>query len=1398
MELFPRCRAEFNMPCSINWVYWMVRHVVDLLESGEASVEDTLANATAGAYDKDFGFWPDIIDLETGRFLASGAPLSVRKFAPGDSRIGNTVDDVFSAEAPTIQKGFWKYLLERGDARYVEYIGRDSYHASAQPRVLYWEIACNVSSSSKRYAVVSSYTNLEAGDLAQTCDSTSDELCSVTYAAQTTGTTVSRLLTAEDENQVRLVLYAVTSGAFNPRHNRDEGAAPCYGGQSVLDSGCFFPVVVDAETGKIVAHGNDRPGVGNGTRGATFIGRSVSEPPWDITSLEELRLPAEAGGTFRLMRHSATGLTKYLPNPTNVSNNFIMGLSVFNRTYYVYCPYLHRMGTVREGPYCTACSSTENHPCGWNNARVLLGHIQTMLLGTVVDDDHPFEDAWNEVTTNPEYAIDTLGTKDFYAFAYDWEDICVAHGRFPQFVGNALSVNAEFIADQVDLAALHLRWVEASTTDAKFAVRYPWLTSDGECCFDKVVYVIQIARNKRNYYVAVGIGETQPKLPTFSEAQNGYISSKYRSYDADLLAQSAVALGIFSFATAETHAMYLDAVGNVSAIAEPSRQNLKSQGFSEAALETWWDTSTNPFQLMVWAEIQSDLVDDHIIVYEPEPAYVGKTLDEVSALMGAEPLNFVSLSPGDWSSDLYQIRRTLDDDLESHFLYYDSIDVADEIFDGRLDGAGARLHLAVFVRDERAPPSGAHVDTGGCETINAYSSAALGVPGDQCVCDENTVQTWRTLSYEDDDDDKGLSCLEDRGEAKRVTQLYEMACVNLTSCPAGRYRSGNDVCVQCDAGKFRLSGSDASCRSCEPGRFATKPGSVQCTDCPANRYQDQSGMTTCSECPKNTARFVLPPKIQPLGTAITDCLCIPGSCDSYPCKYPYVIEQIFLDHGVPLPYNSSSAAADPRRDTGAYVTGFRETSGVECEECPNGGVCLGASNPPYPAVGFNGKKWGRVVGVGREARYTGVNRRTLQAEWRSRVKFYECEGEQEGDSHWCDGDFRCHERTRRKGRLMCWAIAKKYFSLFGKDYKCRGGKVVRYFMTIVLFAAAILVFLFLNVVMGSYPAMDIFLNNARNMSIIKDFNISWPLNKKYFFSLWYWFTLLDITQIDTEIVQPTCVAHESFETQVITQMSLFLVETVFYFGYAFLSMPRAANDEARQSLVSKAMSRVLSATTMMYPTLADVGLRGFICKTFDDNNSYLIADLNVRCWTSRTHARILVFCTSLTIFVVVYPVVIFLTLRHYHARNELHSKLCLERYGLLYEGFKLENYQWGVFQIAKAFTLSCIQVLLEPRVTMQIFTALMVLIFAVAAHFYHNPFLHRKSDHLEAFLLFATCAMIGMGSTFETLDAEDNNSRVEGVIFALLHFLLLSAVFASLRAVYVDVWERRLTTESRL
>jgi len=1405
MEMFPRCRAEFHTPCSINWVWWLVNDLTNIIETSD-EIEEILRNTSLGVYNRQFNFWPEIIDYETGIYVASGAPDTL------ESRIGRTIDQVLSAEAPIDQSGLWSYIKEQEDNRYFEFIAKDNYHTDAINRIGYYKIACKEiqrkrivdatgldentfggNNNNRTLAIIVAFSHRPANDVTASCDSRYSELCSIEYAALVNGAITATILRSETENDLRLIFYDIAQGNYNRKYSFEQENQLC------LEDGCFSPFIID-ENGILVSHGMDSVNSYDYIETGTNI---LESKHFNIESMALLEAPANEGGGFTFFRHNSMGHLS-VNGQENVTIGFITGVYMFGKRYYISVPFIHRMADVKLGPYCEACSAFENYPCGWKNARTLLGYQQAMLLASPIDNNTSFDEAWLRIVEDESYAISTRGWKDFYAFAYDFNGTCVAHGRIPQFVGRNVTTNLyPFIGGKgIDIWDLHLQWIEASKTDGAAAIRYPWVDDNAEI-FDKVVYVIQIARNGHNYYIAVGLGEAQPAVPTFAQAQHGYISSEYRSFDDDRYVQTLIGFTTFFLATAQNVQQYKAALGNLSQFSYPTRNDLLDQGYSDDDLRTWWDNTTNPYTVLIYSE-----ATDSIIIYDMEPAYIGLSLSDLGTATDTGTISLESMNAGEWQDFTVSFRKKLSAETSQHFLFYDTLEIADHIYDGLLDGVGERLHMGIFIRDREAPSSAAILD-GGCSAIDGVLGLHTDIPGDQCTCPTSpgaqtlwpTEKNWTAHGV---DDSLDLSCYDGKQVVSKLLEFYSMDCDTPLFCDAGAYYDTDlEKCIPCPAGTYRLDTSVHSCVPCPLGTATARTGQIQCTECGSQEYADETGLVSCKSCPLNTERYVSQ-IIQPLGTSIDDCLCQLGVCDEAPCKLPYRVEEIILSMNHELDYaitpNSTLPKANwPRPETGAYITGYRESTGQQCEECPEGAICLGGTNPPFPRMGYSGAKWGEIIGIGANYEYKGVSRQDLQNKWHNRIKFTRCEGENKGQDR-CKANFRCHRKRRRQNQLMCWAIKKGRVELFGEEWQCPSSRFSQWLLTIFMFVAAIIVFLFLNVLLGSFTAMDIFLYNTRSMSIIKDFNLSWPLDEKWLFSLDKWFTFLDISQIDVEIVEPTCVTNTTFLLHVVTQSCLLVLEVIFYFGnafYTFFTKGRSLDHDDRRSLFSKAISRTLSATTMMYPTLADVGFRGFGCREFGDGQMYLIADLDVRCWDTKRHKTILILCSLLTAMVFAYPVAIWLKLRELNHTNRLHDPVALERYGLIYEGFKLENYQWGVFQLFKALVLSIIQGCLPTRPTMQVFASLNFLIFSVACHFYYNPFLHRKSDYLEAFFLFATCIFIGIGSTFNTLDSEDSDNAVEHVLYGLLHLLLFTCVGVSLRAVYVDIRERKLTAQSR-
>lgn len=1370
MTIFPRCNAQFNAPCSTNWVYWMVHDIVAALDNGTA-VDVVLSDVNAKAYNRDFNFWPELVS-SGGRFVASGAPDTV---AP---REGHTFDEVMSNESYISQEGLWSYLTKEGDALYRMFVGRDGYHDAPVRRVAYLLFTCRDDfvwgpgdEDRGRLAVLASYSDEPFDFVEQSCNATADELCSVRYSARVNGEVTTKLLLAEDSNSLRMVLHEITDGAYN---FNEKDAPPC----TREDPGCFYPVVFD-DSGVIMAHGAM----------PEHIGEVIIDRPGYAAAFGRWKKTASDGGGFTFYEagpHELSGNESLLQ--FNSSIGLLTGVTHFNETYYIGVSFNHALGTNRNGPYCRPCLANESFACGWQNARVLLGHLQAMLLASTIDDETSFDEAWARVSSDDNYAISTTGpgTKDFYAFAYDFNGTCVAHGLFESFTGNTGLENfGQFFNNDAEaVESLHQQWINASMTDASWAIRYKWPRyperEDPEL-FDKVVYVIQIARNGRNYYVAVGIGEAEPPLPSFASSANGYYSAEYASYETEFVAEVTMGAVEFLLATAGNHTEYNQALDVVRDLRRPTYDDLRSWDYSDVELGRWWNDTLHPFAVFAWSQVL-----DQIVVWGPEPAWEGLSLADFSERAGIDELSFSGLAEGFWKDGLVDFRKQSGAASGQHFLFYNVIDIADEIYDDVKNGISDSLHLAIFVRDEYAPRSNAFER---CDLITAVPDD-FAIPGDQCAC-----QYGGTPVFEDRANITG-DCFEERRGTLAASLLtrYDMMCDFV--CPAGQYKNSDGNCQLCEAGRFRTEGDDSSCTACEPGRFSASEGAIVCTTCSFVEWQDQYNATDCNACPLNTQR-VFTNEVQELGTKQSDCLCFAGTCDNYPCKLSRDVEELYASLNESLPYtyvvsNESDLTLPnlPRAGTGAYLPGYSTESGGACKTCPTGGICLGGTDVPFPDEGYS------------EANHYKVTRETMQTKWKNTLTFKECDGDRNGQD-WCRTNFTCGD-GRRSNRLMCWSIQKKRVELVGTEYACPSGDEARWIFTAMLFAGVFVVFLFLNVIMGSFPAMDIFLNNARSMSIIKDFNISWPRNARSAAKsgltrgLDYWFTLLDVSQIDIEVVQPTCVWQERFLTHALTQWCVLLLELAWYFGSAAVRCVRAKTTDERRHYYSTAIGQSLSALTMMYPTLCEVGFRAFMCQEFNNNRSYLLADLNVRCWHSVAHKQLLLICSLLVAIVIAYPVIVAAILQQLQDDKRMHSSEALERYGLFYVGFKPENYQWSVLQIVKALMLSVIQVLLSKRPALQIFSSLMVLIFSVAMQFYYNPFLHRKSDILEAFLLFATSATVGIAAAFELVEAENRGqTTVELTLVILLHLIYLGALVFSLLCVFHNMRERKFVEESR-
>lgn len=221
------------------------------------------------------------------------------------------------------------------------------------------------------------------------------------------------------------------------------------------------------------------------------------------------------------------------------------------------------------------------------------------------------------------------------------------------------------------------------------------------------------------------------------------------------------------------------------------------------------------------------------------------------------------------------------------------------------------------------------------------------------------------------------------------------------------------LCVPCARGTA-FDPDTFECVPCEAGRYAPEPGMSDCVSCDTTGgYSSGNGSSTCSACPSGTARTVGTP-----GVDVSECVCK---------------ERFYTLSG----------------------------PGVECTPCPEGAVCLGGLQPPFPQPGY----WA-------DPAFPDVMLHCPAAE--------SCEG---GANHSC--------APGSQGRL-CSECAPGYYKFGVSCSVCPSDPTLASLQTLGLVLAVLVLWLAVNAVSGNVTVIDQALLFAQVVNHIQLMALKWP------------------------------------------------------------------------------------------------------------------------------------------------------------------------------------------------------------------------------------------------------------------------------------------------------------------
>eukprot|EP01080_Neovahlkampfia_damariscottae_P007237 gene7237-11555_t len=236
------------------------------------------------------------------------------------------------------------------------------------------------------------------------------------------------------------------------------------------------------------------------------------------------------------------------------------------------------------------------------------------------------------------------------------------------------------------------------------------------------------------------------------------------------------------------------------------------------------------------------------------------------------------------------------------------------------------------------------------------------------------------------------------------------------------------------------------CEPCLPGTYKAIKGFVACFNCPFNSYQPLSGSSSCLNCPERTRAFGI-------AKNITDCDCIPGSW----------------------------------RRNGT-------TSGVKCEECVDGGICLGKNSFPFPEKGYYWKK-GDVENL---------------------FNFVKCR-----NADWCTGNTTFGQEGCIIGRtgLLCEECAAGYFKSSGRCELCNTDVQWRMIFVVGFLVILILLFFkFAQLKVSHLSSFSIAVSYYQIIAIFSAYNFKWPDALKNVLAS------LKFLNLDLDIFVPECIS----------------------------------------------------------------------------------------------------------------------------------------------------------------------------------------------------------------------------------------------------------------------------------
>ena len=465
------CDAAFSAPCSRhNSQYLAVKTANEIAVMLGSTGSSSIIYQTISidrAHNMDIGFYPFVIDRNTGRCVAHGT---------NNQLVGLTLQEIFEAKGITfsdtdaLHQRFKAAADNGGD--WVGYLWNDDSALSAITTASKVSYVTNL--TDQYYLGVGYSTMPLPEDLP--CTDKLDAFCSRTNVRSLVGKAQAKLSAADSLEAFEAVFHEISFDAV----------------QFTVPDG--FYLFVYNYSGPLVAH----------ARLQTRFGESLEQivPNLGLGTAQEGRNLHELFVAASLGQND--GWTQY-PWRNSIQESiytkiaFVVPIQFGNGTqYYVGAGFNYDRGDSPLGPKDTECSAAYNTPCAFQSTLQLSSHALSHVLSSPLDTNTMLQ-----ALHGPDFLS---GTDDsFYVFAYSANGTCVAHGRNNGYVGMTLWEVLDSANIPIDGRKLHEQFLAAASEGGGW-VLYDWINPGfDKSPAEKISYIFPFNLDGELYYAGVGL-----------------------------------------------------------------------------------------------------------------------------------------------------------------------------------------------------------------------------------------------------------------------------------------------------------------------------------------------------------------------------------------------------------------------------------------------------------------------------------------------------------------------------------------------------------------------------------------------------------------------------------------------------------------------------------------------------------------------------------------------------------------------------------------------------------------------------------------------------------------------------------------------------------------------------